>query len=177
MKPLGITRPVLAGLPCLLVGLSLLLPFGPFWSFYMQDATANAKTQAFIQLSCNELVQVIKLVGKRKIQHRDLVVLMLFIAYASWKTGRSRLTTDKAAEILNVKRISVTTAVKRLKEAGLMLRTKDKSSGELYYLLSPYLVTSSHRLGQGFVIKTFMDVLAEETGLTELPSHDDEDDM
>jgi DNA-binding transcriptional ArsR family regulator len=143
----------------------------------MQDPIANAKGDPFIQVNCLELMQVAKLVGKRKIQHRDFVVLMLFISFINWRSRRSRLTADKAAEILNVKRISVTTAIKRLKEAGLMVRTKDKSTGELYYLLSPYLIGTGGGSSHGVAIKAFMDVLAEETGLTELPSHDDEDDM
>ena len=117
----------------------------------------------FLRLNTKELQDLLSLVAKRSIQHRDFSLLMLFVSHTEWRSGKCRLTTAKAAELMNVGHSQVNTSVRRLKEFGLLTRTADARTGETYYLVNPYLVSSGARQKRGLAIKKFSETLVNET--------------
>jgi hypothetical protein len=90
---------------------------------------------------------------------KDLTVLFTYLRFLEWRTGRVRCSLDKLAEILERKKSTLYSSIKRLKENKVIVPTIDKMTGERVLIINPRLVRASGGRSRGYAIKNYNDAV------------------
>lgn len=91
----------------------------------------------------------------KRLQPRDLAVLMALLANMNWRSGRVDMTQRALAEQLNIRETNVGSSIKRLREEQLIARAVDKASGRRYFLINPRLASVGSPQRRGHLFQQF----------------------
>lgn len=94
-------------------------------------------------LQLADLEQAISLLGSRRLQLRDAAVMLALMAHTDTYSGRIRVTTHQLAIDLAMQEADVRATIARLKKENLLRLINDRSTGERYYRLNPWMICSS----------------------------------
>lgn len=114
-----------------------------------------------------ELEGVIEAMRSKRLQPRDLATFMALMANMNWRTGRVRVTTTALAEQMGVPISNVSTSVSRLSKESLVHRMKDESTGEVFFMLNPTVVSVGSQQRKGFLVQRFSEALSDSAGTIE----------
>lgn len=106
-------------------------------------ATEKANTPRFAMLELKETQRVKELVGQRVLQLRDVAVIWTLLSHTSSYSGRIKVTAAKVAGELQVTENEVRACFARLKKNHLLRQIKDPDTGERYYRLNPWMVSTN----------------------------------
>jgi hypothetical protein len=143
----------------------------------LEDSTLeDDKELGFTLLYDSGLSDVVAKIASGNLQHRDLTVLIIHIIHSDWRTGRCRLTTQKAAEILGYQVKTLYSSLKRLKAQSLLVPIKDSRTGERLHVISPFLFKVGSGKARGFLLKTYYDAINKNQPDTSHPDGDNLED-
>ena len=111
---------------------------------------------SFISLYDTGVENLFRLLASGTLHPKDISVLLAFIYFTNWKTGRCKCTIDAVGKKLGRSRSNLYQSIKRLKQAGLMVTVKFEATGERVNLMSPYLLRVGGPRSRGYV-KTLYD--------------------
>ena len=134
------------------------------------------ETSLFSVLYYDGMMRVAELVASKDLQNRDVVILMIYLAAADWRTGRCRLTTQRVAEILGHQVKTWYPSIRRLKDQNLLVPIKDSRTGEKLHIISPFLLKVGSGKARGFLLKTYYDAINRNQPDTLDPDGDDLED-
>jgi len=78
---------------------------------------------------------------EKRLQPRDLALLLLLLGHMNWRSGRIRITAAALAEESGSKHTNVYLSLKRLQQELFLVRVWDRTSGDKYILINPRLVS------------------------------------
>lgn len=111
----------------------------------------------FVKAHHEQMERCLDLVADRKLELRDMAVLLALMAYSSWRTGKIRVTAAKLAERLRMQEPHVISSLSRLRKQLLLTRGVDPHDGTDFYLLNPYLVSVGPPQTRGRMWKVFQE--------------------
>ncbi len=78
---------------------------------------------------------------EKRLQPRDLALLLLLLGHMNWRSGRVRITADALARESGTKHSNVYLSLKRLQKELFLVRAVERSSGDKFMLINPRLVS------------------------------------
>jgi hypothetical protein len=124
----------------------------------MQGSGRGQRTWAMAHFE--ELERCVSLVGERKLQPRDMAVLVALMSHINPVTGKVEVTAKKLAEGLAMAYTDTVGSITRLRKELVVTRLVDDRSGVPYYLLNPHVVSVGTGKERGYLWKRFSDSLS-----------------
>lgn len=121
------------------------------------------KLSYFVRLDVNEMTDLVLLACEKKIQYRDISVLLLLVAQTDWRDGKCRLTCQRVAELMDWSPGQVAHSFRRLKSVDLIVPLIDRATGTKIHIFNPRLVLHGTGKRRGYLIKSYKEVLNEKT--------------
>ena len=115
----------------------------------------------FVMLHQEEFENVFGLISERRLELRDMAVYVGLISEMNWRTGRVRLTARALAKKLNVKDSVCVMSLGRLKKELLVVRVREKRSGDVYFLLNPHFASVGGVKRRGYLQSQFEEAMNE----------------
>ena len=91
----------------------------------------------FVKAHLGQLEQLLEGVKERRLQPRDMAVVMGLLAHANWKSGKISATAARLAEELGMVDKHVISSISRLRKELVITKLLDPTSGLPFYLLKP----------------------------------------
>tara|TARA_B100001094_G_scaffold109282_1_gene105203 strand:- start:776 stop:1150 length:375 start_codon:yes stop_codon:yes gene_type:complete len=113
----------------------------------------------FVMLHQEEFENVFGLISERRLELRDMAVYVGLISEMNWRTGRVRLTARALAKKLNVKDSVCVMSLGRLKKELLVVRVREKRSGDVYFLLNPHFASVGGVKRRGYLQSQFEEAI------------------
>ena len=113
----------------------------------------------FVMLHQEEFANVFGLISERRLELRDMAVYVGLISEMNWRTGRVRLTARALARKLNVKDSVCVMSLGRLKKELLVVRVREKRSGDVYFLLNPHFASVGGVKRRGYLQSQFEEAI------------------
>lgn len=141
---------------------------GPFISVPLAVAMGQAETDPaaqpdptdkFIKFFLPGALQLTDLLAKKRIQPRDLAVLIAMASEMQIRSGRTAMRSSRISELLNVSQNHIKASIKRLRQACLIVRVIDNRTHVEMYLMSPYLFSGGSEKQRGFQIKNYQEAI------------------
>ncbi len=100
-------------------------------------------------LNIEETQELLSAVAERRLQLRDLAVLMAVLGHVNWRSGRANVSVRSLAKLINVAESNCSSSIKRLRAEALIARGVDRQSNHSFFMLNPRLswVGSTQRRG------------------------------
>tara|TARA_R100000742_G_C4188654_1_gene21441 strand:- start:160 stop:534 length:375 start_codon:yes stop_codon:yes gene_type:complete len=115
----------------------------------------------FVMLHQEEFENVFGLISERRLELRDMAVYVGLISEMNWRTGRVRLTARALARKLNIKDSVCVMSLGRLKKELLVVRVREKRSGDVYFLLNPHFASVGGVKRRGYLQSQFEEAINE----------------
>ena len=115
--------------------------------------------EMFVMLHQEEFENVFGLISERRLELRDMAVYVGLISEMNWRTGRVRLTARALAKKLNVKDSVCVMSLGRLKKELLVVRVREKRSGDVYFLLNPHFASVGGVKRRGYLQSQFEEAI------------------
>tara|TARA_B100000902_G_scaffold390002_1_gene438185 strand:- start:101 stop:475 length:375 start_codon:yes stop_codon:yes gene_type:complete len=115
----------------------------------------------FVMLHQEEFENVFGLISERRLELRDMAVYVGLISEMNWRTGRVRLTARALAKKLNIKDSVCVMSLGRLKKELLVVRVREKRSGDVYFLLNPHFASVGGVKRRGYLQNQFEEAINE----------------
>jgi hypothetical protein len=114
------------------------------------------------ELSCT----VVEATAAKRLQPRDSLALLGLLAHMNWRSGRIRVTLKALAAELYGKSTpasygNLLQSIARLKREGLLVRVREQTSGDTYYLLNPRLASVGGPQRRGHLFQQFQEALGQ----------------
>ena len=106
-----------------------------------------------------EFENVFGLISERRLELRDMAVYVGLISEMNWRTGRVRLTARALARKLNIKDSVCVMSLGRLKKELLVVRVREKRSGDVYFLLNPHFASVGGVKRRGYLQSQFEEAI------------------
>ena len=113
----------------------------------------------FVMLHQEEFENVFGLISERRLELRDMAVYVGLISEMNWRTGSVRLTARALAKKLNVKDSVCVMSLGRLKKELLVVRVREKRSGDVYFLLNPHFASVGGVKRRGYLQSQFEEAI------------------
>jgi predicted transcriptional regulator len=113
----------------------------------------------FVMLHQEEFENVFGLISERRLELRDMAVYVGLISEMNWRTGRVRLTARALAKKLNIKDSVCVMSLGRLKKELLVVRVREKRSGDVYFLLNPHFASVGGVKRRGYLQSQFEEAI------------------
>jgi|TARA_R100000781_G_scaffold11128_1_gene10290 predicted transcriptional regulator len=113
----------------------------------------------FVMLHQEEFENVFGLISERRLELRDMAVYVGLISEMNWRTGRVRLTARALARKLNIKDSVCVMSLGRLKKELLVVRVREKRSGDVYFLLNPHFASVGGVKRRGYLQSQFEEAI------------------
>jgi hypothetical protein len=126
-----------------------------------ETKSTNESSEKFFKSYLLDLDKLFTLLATKKIQSRDVTVLLVMARWMSAASSRVRISAKKIAEILKANPNTVYLSIKRLRDARLIVKSYDKRIDDACYMISPFIFSAGTVKQRGFQIKTFMEAIAE----------------
>ena len=133
--------------------------------------------ESFISLYDSGVKNIFNLLASGSLHPKDVSVLLAFMYFTNWKTGRCKCTVDAIGRKLGRCRSNLYQSIKRLKQAGLMATVKFEVTGERVYLMSPYLLRVGGPRSRGYIKMLYNKVMENEEGVSTLNPEDETLDL
>lgn len=91
----------------------------------------------------------------KRLQPRDLAVLLVLLSNVNWRSGRINITQRSLAQQINTPESNVWLSIKRLRAELLIARAVDKASGHSYFLINPRLASVGSPQRRGHLFQQF----------------------
>jgi hypothetical protein len=91
----------------------------------------------------------------KRLQPRDLAVLLVLLGNVNWRSGRINITQRALAQQIKTSESNVWLSVKRLRAELLIARAVDKASGHSYFLINPRLASVGSPQRRGHLFQQF----------------------
>lgn len=138
---------------------------GPEEEEWLDDLGAeHDETGSFFNIYTKGFEWFLRLIAQNKLQNKDLIVFMVYAASADWRTGRSRLTIDRVAKILDQSRTALYPSIRRLKKQFLIVPIKDRRTGEGLIIVSPVFFKAGSPKVKGYMLRTYFDAIKKNGG-------------
>ena len=115
----------------------------------------------FVMLHQEEFENVFGLISERRLELRDMAVYVGLISEMNWRTGRVRLTARALAKKLNIKDSVCVMSLGRLKKELLVVRVREKRSGDVYFLLNPHFASVGGVKRRGYLQSQFEEAIKD----------------
>ena len=115
----------------------------------------------FVMLHQEEFENVFGLISERRLELRDMAVYVGLISEMNWRTGRVRLTARALARKLNIKDSVCVMSLGRLKKELLVVRVREKRSGDVYFLLNPHFASVGGVKRRGYLQSQFEEAISD----------------
>lgn len=102
-----------------------------------------------------DLAGAIELVRQRRLELRDMAVLMALSAHVQWRSGRARITVKALANELGLNLSSCADSIRRLKREALLARCVDERTGEVFFLINPFVISVGGPQRRGLLWRMF----------------------
>lgn len=141
---------------------------GPFLSVPLEVALGEVELtvgsgklppEAFIKLHLSGFTKLFDLIATKKLNNRDVMVLLVMVSKMELRSNRTRIRASKIAEMLNANVNSVYLSIKRLRDERLIARACDKRTGEIVYMVTPYIFSGGSPKQRGFKIINYNDAI------------------
>ncbi len=114
------------------------------------------------ELSCT----VVEATAAKRLQPRDSLVLLGLLAHMNWRSGRIKVMVRTLAEELYGKSTPASygnclQSIARLRREGLLVRVKEPTSGDAYFLLNPRLAAVGGPQRRGHLFLQFQEALGQ----------------
>jgi len=117
-------------------------------------------SENFVMVFTTELYEHAVLALKEKrLQPRDLAVLVAMLSNADWRSGRIKTTARGLAEQMGIQQSNCTTSISRLRAAMLVSHVYNVRTGDSYYLINPYVASVGSPQRRGMLMQQFRDSL------------------
>tara|TARA_B100000700_G_C14890076_1_gene782316 strand:+ start:775 stop:1167 length:393 start_codon:yes stop_codon:yes gene_type:complete len=113
----------------------------------------------FLMVYQMELQKAMSLVQERRLELRDMAVFMGLMSEMNWRSGKVRITAKALSKKLGISFPVCVSSISRLRKELLVVRVKEERSGELYFLLNPYVASVGGVQRKGYLWKQFVDVV------------------
>tara|TARA_R100001082_G_C4341746_1_gene150454 strand:- start:541 stop:933 length:393 start_codon:yes stop_codon:yes gene_type:complete len=113
----------------------------------------------FLMVYQMELQKAMSLVQERRLELRDMAVFMGLMSEMNWRSGKVRITAKALSKKLGISFPVCVSSITRLRKELLVVRVKEERSGELYFLLNPYVASVGGAQRKGYLWKQFIDVV------------------
>ncbi len=113
----------------------------------------------FVMLHQEEFENVFGLISERRLELRDMAVYVGLISEMNWRTGRVRLTARALAKKLNIRDSVCVMSLGRLKKELLVVRVREKRSGDVYFLLNPHFASVGGVKRRGYLQSQFEEAI------------------
>lgn len=133
--------------------------------------------EPFISIYDSGVETIFRLLASDTLHPKDVSVLLAFMYFTNWKTGRCKCTVDAIGRKLGRSRSNLYQSIKRLKQAGLMATVKFEATGERVYLMSPYLLRVGGPRSRGYIKMLYKKVMDNEDGTPTLNAEDETLDL
>ena len=90
-------------------------------------------------------------------------MLLLFISFIDWRSGRSKLSVNVASEIIQTNKTQIHASLRRLKTFNIVVPCIDRKTSEKYYMVNPDLVSFGSAQQNFLMKKTFMNAVKDNT--------------
>jgi hypothetical protein len=165
-KPLGMTQSSQNG--------TTVYQNAPEESFDLEDSGSESDSNLGVRVMYEAgLLSLVSKVVSNELQCRDLVVMMVYLSHSDWRTGRCRLTIHKVAKILSRHVKTLYPAIRRLKLQNLLVPVEDPRTGEVFHIISPFLLKAGSNKARGYLLKTYYDAINNNQPETSDPDGDE----
>lgn len=133
--------------------------------------------EEFVMVHQRDLVGTMELVRQRRLELRDMAVLMALSAHVQWRSGRAWVTVKALANQLGMNVSSCADSVRRLQREGQLVRCADERTGGSFFLLNPFVISVGGPQRRGLLWKMFEEATraqGEAHGEVVLPAEDDD---
>jgi hypothetical protein len=113
----------------------------------------------FVKTHLGELEQLLVAVKDRRLQPRDMAVVMGMLSHASWQSGKIAVNAARLAEELGMVDKHVISSISRLRKELVITKLLDETSGLPYYLLNPMMFSVGGLQRRGYLWKLFVESL------------------
>lgn len=118
----------------------------------LEPVTDGTSYFGFIHL--HELKKHEELLKDRKLNYRDITVLLLMMGRCNAKTGKVKFIVKKFAEDISMNATSLSACIANLKKA-MLIATFIEEDGEKYYMINPYIFSVGKKQRWGFCVQKF----------------------
>lgn len=131
----------------------------------------------FAMINFMQIRKLLELVVQRKLELRDLTMLLAIVSHMKRSSGLCFATSLKIAETVSANPTVVYSSVKRLQVEKVIIKTCYKKTGQYCFLVNPWVIYMGTPKHVGFLKKTFMQHLEGENPFTtdELDATDEDD--
>lgn len=98
-------------------------------------------------------------VAAKRLQPRDLAVLMTVLANVNWRSGRANVSVRALAHQLQMQESNCSASVTRLRKEQLLARGVDAASGHTFFLINPRLASVGSPQRRGHLFQQFDEAL------------------
>ena len=113
----------------------------------------------FVKAHLGELDQLLAAVKNRRLQPRDVAVVLGMLAHCNWKSGRVTVNAVRLAEELGMVDKHVISSISRLRKEMVVTKLLDERSGLPYYLLNPMMFSVGTLQQKGYLWQLFTESL------------------
>jgi hypothetical protein len=113
----------------------------------------------FVKTHLGELEQLLVAVKDRRLQPRDMAVVMGMLSHASWQSGKIAVNAARLAEELGMVDKHVISSISRLRKELVITKLLDEKTGLPYYLLNPKMFSVGTLQQKGYLWKLFVESL------------------
>lgn len=115
----------------------------------------------FVMFHQEEFENVFGLISERRLELRDMAVYVGLISEMNWRTGKVKLTARALAKKLNIKDSVCVMSLGRLKKELLIVRVREKRSGDVYFLMNPHFASVGGVKRRGYLQSQFEEAINE----------------
>lgn len=98
---------------------------------------------------------------EKRLQPRDMAVLMALILHCDWRSGRVRITQRALAAAMGQEESNCSASVGRLQKMRLVARVRDPHTGEPSFLINPELASVGGAQRRGHLLKQFREAFGD----------------
>jgi hypothetical protein len=118
-------------------------------------------SENFVMVFTDELLSTaVGALADKRLEPRDLAVLMALLANTNWRSGRACVTQKALAQQMRVSSPHVCLSIKRLRDEQLVARAVDGTSGHAFFLINPRLASVGSPQRRGHLFQQFDEAIA-----------------
>tara|TARA_R100000654_G_scaffold30913_1_gene55787 strand:- start:355 stop:732 length:378 start_codon:yes stop_codon:yes gene_type:complete len=123
---------------------------------------SSTDQEDFLMLYTEEMDGLLVGLRDRRIQLRDMAILVGLMAEMSWRSGKIRLTAGALAKRLGIGVSACCNGIKRLQQELVVARVKEERTGEVYFLINPYIACAGGSQKRSLIMKQFRQAMDSE---------------
>ncbi len=123
---------------------------------------SGGDSEDFLMLFTEEMEGIMVGLRDRKIELRDMAILVGLMSEMSWRSGKIRMTAGALAKKIGINVAACCNGIKRLQQELIVVRVKEKRTGEVYFLINPYIACAGGSQKRSLIMKQFRQAMDSE---------------